>query len=49
MRTERENRLAENEMIRNKKIEDLETHKQSLSPEELETFEEEEWDKQFDE
>ena len=36
-------------MIRNKKIEDLEAHKAQLSAEEAETFEEEEWEKQFDE
>ena len=36
-------------MIRNKKIEDLDSHKATLTPEELETFDEEEWEKQFDE
>ena len=32
-------------MIRNKKIEDLENHKANLIPEELEAFDEEEWEK----
>lgn len=36
-------------MIKNKKIEDLENHKANLTPEELETFDEEDWEKQFDE